>query len=155
MLFRSAYANNNTVNSDGTKTSANNKLADYGGTLGDNGHMARMKSAKNLTLEGIGDDAIIDGWGFHLICEAGSPELAKNFEVRNLTFMNTPEDAIGMEGQQETSTKTITASVERCWVHHNTFLAPSIANAAESDKSEGDGSCDFKQIGRASCRERV
>lgn len=140
-----AYANNDTVNSDGTKTSANNKLADYGGTLGDNGHMARMKSAKNLTLEGIGDDAIIDGWGFHLICEAGSPELAKNFEVRNLTFMNTPEDAIGMEGQQETSTKTITASVERCWVHHNTFLAPSIANAAESDKSEGDGSCDFKR----------
>ena len=141
-----AYAKSGvTVNADGTNPSNNAKLADYGGTLGDNGHMARIKSAKNLTLEGIGDDAIIDGWGFHLICEAASPNLAKNFEVRNLTFMNTPEDAIGMEGQQENSSKTITASVERCWIHHNTFLAPSIQNPAESDKSEGDGSCDFKR----------
>ena len=119
--------------------------ADYGGTTGDNGHMARMKSAKNITFEGVGDNAAIDGWGFHLICETAYPDYAKNFEVRNLTFMNTPEDAIGMEGQETESTLTITASVERCWVHHNTFLCPKISSPAESDKSEGDGSCDFKR----------
>ena len=118
---------------------------DWGGSVGDNGHMARMQSGKNITFEGVGNDAIIDGWGFHLICESAHPELAKNFEVRNLTFMNTPEDAVGMEGQETESTQTITAAVEHCWIHHNTFLAPSISSAAESDKSEGDGSCDFKR----------
>ena len=118
---------------------------DYGGSVGDNGHMARMKSAKNITLEGVGDDAIIDGWGFHLICETSHSAYAKNFEVRNLTFINTPEDAIGMEGQENESTLTITASVERCWIHHNCFIGPTILSPAESDKSEGDGSCDFKR----------
>ncbi|MCR5646877.1 MAG: hypothetical protein K6F81_01185 [Acholeplasmatales bacterium] len=118
---------------------------DYGGSEGDNGHMARMKSAKNLTLEGVGSEATIDGWGFHLICETAYKDYAKNFEVRNLAFINTPEDAIGMEGQETESTLTITASVERCWVHHNTFISPKISDPAESDKGEGDGSCDFKR----------
>jgi len=118
---------------------------DCGGSTGDNGHMARMKSAKNLTFEGVGSEATIDGWGFHLICETAHKDLAKNFEVRNLAFINTPEDAIGMEGQETESTLTITAAVERCWVHHNTFISPKISSPAESDKSEGDGSCDFKR----------
>lgn len=118
---------------------------DYGGSVGDNGHMARMKSAKNVTLEGVGEDAIIDGWGFHLICESSHADLAKSFEVRNLTFINTPEDAIGMEGQENESSLTITASVERCWIHHSTFIGSTILNPAESDKNNGDGSCDFKR----------
>lgn len=116
---------------------------DYGGSEGDNGHMARMKSAKDVTLEGLGTDAVIDGWGFHFMCESANPDLGKSFEVRNLTFINTPEDAIGMEGVQESG--MITASVERCWVHNNEFYCPSISSPAESDKSEGDGSCDFKR----------
>jgi len=105
--------------------------------------MARMKSAKDVTLEGVGSDAIIDGWGFHFMCESANPDLGKSFEVRNLTFINTPEDAVGMEGVQSGS--TITASVERCWVHNNEFYCPNILNPTESDKSEGDGSCDFKR----------
>ena len=116
---------------------------DYGGSEGDNGHMARMKSGKNITIEGVGTDAALDGWGIHFICETAATDLGKNFEVRNLAFMNTPEDAIGMEGQQ--SDNTITAPVERCWIHHNTFYCPHISAPAESDKSEGDGSCDFKR----------
>ena len=67
----------------------------------------------------------------------------KSFEVRNLTFDKYPEDAIGMEGVQEG--KKITGPVERCWIHHNTFLPGYCANPAESDKAEGDGSCDFKR----------
>ncbi len=68
--------------------------------------------------------------------------------MRNLTFDKYPEDAIGMEGVQEGG--KITGSVERCWVHHNTFM-PGFGNIgpdgkpAESDKAEGDGSCDFKR----------
>lgn len=116
---------------------------DYGGSQGDNGHMARIKSGTNITLEGVGADAAIDGWGFHFMCESAYPQYGKNFEVRNLCFMNNPEDAIGMEGVQEGS--VITAPVERCWVHHNTFLKPTISSPAESDKGDGDGSCDFKR----------
>ena len=120
---------------------------DYGGTVGDNGHMARMKSAKDVTLEGVGSDATIDGFGFHFMCESAYPDLGKSFEVRNLTFINTPEDAIGMEGVQVSANAAseLSASVERCWIHNNEFYGPDIANAAESDKSEGDGSCDFKR----------
>ena len=118
---------------------------DYGGSVGDNGHMARMKSAKDVTIEGVGTDAAMDGWGIHFMSETSTTAagLGKNFEVRNLTFMNQPEDAIGMEGVQEGS--VITAPVERCWIHNNEFYSPSITGPAESDKAEGDGSCDFKR----------
>ncbi|SDA24680.1 Pectate lyase, partial [Ruminococcus sp. YE78] len=116
---------------------------DYGGSVGDNGYMARMKSGKDITLEGIGTDATVNGWGFHFMCESSSPTLGKSFEVRNITFRNVPEDCIGMEGVQDGS--TITASVERCWIHNCEFYKPSISNPAESDKSGGDGACDFKR----------
>ncbi len=118
---------------------------DYGGTVGDNGYMARMSGGKDITIEGIGFDAAINGWGFHFICQTDdyTNGYGKSFEVRNLTFKNVPEDCVGMEGQQEGS--TLTAPVERCWVHNCTFLAPSISNPAESDKDGGDGACDFKR----------
>lgn len=120
---------------------------DFGGSENDNGHMARIKSGKDITLEGIGTDAVIDGWGFHFMSESAYPQLGKSFEVRNLTFINTPEDAIGMEGVQVSSSTSsdLSASVERCWIHNNEFYCPSISNPAESDKSEGDGSVDFKR----------
>ncbi len=115
-----------------------------GGGVGDNGHMARLKNLKNVTLEGVGDDAEIRGWGFHFVAGTDAKDgEGKSFEVRNLTFNEYPEDAIGMEGQA-TSTK-ITAPVERCWIHNNTFLPGRCDSPAESDKKEGDGSCDFKR----------
>ena len=116
-------------------------LSEYGGA--ENGHMASMKSGKDITLEGVGHDATIDGWGFNFSCESGKPSLGKSFEVRNLTFINTPEDAIGMEGMQ--SGTDLTGSVERCWIHRNSFYRPDIKNPAEADKAQGDGSVDFKR----------
>lgn len=122
---------------------------DYGGTYssgdGDNGHLARIKSGKNITLEGIGYDATLDGWGFHFIAESGTTGsgAGRSFEVRNLNFINTPEDGIGMEGAQ--SGTSISAPVERCWVHNNSFYCPNILNPAVSDKAQGDGSVDFKR----------
>ena len=116
---------------------------DFGGSKGDNGCMARMKSGMNITVEGVGSDACIDGWGIHFICEESAPEFGKSFEVRNLSFKNVPEDAIGMEGVQ--AGDTVTASVERCWIHNNEFYVPSIEKPAESDKKQGDGACDFKR----------
>lgn len=119
---------------------------DEGGNVEDNGHMARMKNLKNITIEGVGEDAKIEGWGIHFM--AGSDAVngqGKSFEVRNLTFDKYPEDAIGMEGVQEGG--RLTGSVERCWIHHSTFLPGYCANPApgQGDKAEGDGSCDFKR----------
>lgn len=118
-----------------------------GGSVGDNGHMARMKNLKNVTIEGVGDDATIYGWGFHFMAGSDAKNgRGKGFEVRNLTFDKVPEDCVGMEGvQQDNKAKGITGSVERCWVHNNVFLEGYCASPAESDKGEGDGSCDFKR----------
>jgi uncharacterized repeat protein (TIGR02543 family) len=136
---------------------------DNGGSLKDNGRMARMCNAKNVTVEGIGNDAEIYGWGIHFVSNDNLNAYSgagKSFEVRNITFSNYPEDAIGFEGTQGTkvdqTTGSITggassadsnlvSSVERCWVHHNSFNPGYCATPAESDKGEGDGSCDFKR----------
>ena len=120
-----------------------NNTTDFGGLKGDNGFMARMKSGKDITIEGIGTNACINGWGLHFICEESAPEFGKSFEVRNLAFRNVPEDAIGMEGVQANG--VVTASVERCWIHNNEFYVPNIEKPAESDKKQGDGACDFKR----------
>ena len=118
---------------------------DYGGSVGDNGYMARMSGGKDITVEGIGTGAGLDGWGLHFICQSNDYLLGwgRSFEVRNLTFRNVPEDCVGMEGQQDGS--TLHAPVERCWIHHCAFYGPKIANPAESDKDGGDGACDFKR----------
>lgn len=118
---------------------------DYGGSKGDNGAMARMEGGKDITIEGIGEGATIDGWGLHFICGGGdyARGWGRSFEVRNLSFYNVPEDCVGMEG--ETNQGALTAPVERCWIHHCAFYAPKIANPAESDKDGGDGACDFKR----------
>ena len=115
----------------------------YGGSVGDNGYMARMQSGKDITIEGIGTDATINGWGIHFIAETANTDLGKSFEVRNIAFRNVPEDCLGMEGQQ--GDNALTAPVERCWIHNCEFYAPKISNPAESDKDGGDGACDFKR----------
>ena len=115
----------------------------YGGSVGDNGYMARMQSGKDVTIEGIGTDATINGWGIHFIAETGNTSAGKSFEVRNIAFRNVPEDCLGMEGQQ--GDDSLTAPVERCWIHNCEFYAPKISNPAESDKDGGDGACDFKR----------
>ncbi len=139
-------------NPDGTSTITG--LTDYnaygnGGSVGDNGRMARMVNAKNLTIEGIGEDACMDGWGIHFIAddETGKhPGAGESFEVRNVTFRNYPEDAVGMEGQQEGKADgQLTDPVQRCWIHHNSFYPGYCEKPAESDKAQGDGSCDFKR----------
>lgn len=131
-----------------------------GGSTGDNGRMARMVNAHDLTIEGVGYDSAIYGWGVHFISSyySGKTErMGKGFEVRNITFEHNPEDAVGMEGEQGvlTSGGSVTDSsradsdllspVERCWVHNNTFLPGYAYKCTDSDKSEGDGSCDFKR----------
>ncbi len=115
----------------------------YGGSVGDNGFMARMSAGKDVTIEGVGNDAEINGWGIHFMATSADPQFGKSFEVRNIAFRNVPEDCLGMEGVQEGD--ALTAPVERCWIHNCEFYVPHVSNPAESDKAEGDGACDFKR----------
>ena len=112
-----------------------------GGTKGDNGNMARIKDANHITIEGIGSDAEIYGWGIHFMASVSGRGIG--FEARNLTFKDYPEDAIGLEGVQ--SGGVLTAPVQRGWLHHLTFYPGFSANPAESDKANGDGSLDIKR----------
>lgn len=114
-----------------------------GGTKGDNGNMAIIKNAKNITIEGIGYDAQIYGWGLSFYHSASQTNGGKNYEISNLTFDDYPEDAVGIQG--EMSGSNLTAPIQRVWVHNNTFLSGYCANPTESDKAAGDGSCDFKR----------
>lgn len=121
-----------------------------GGTAKDNGMVARMFNAQNITIEGIGTDATIDGWGFQVI--AGTARPSQSVEFRNLSFKTTPEDAIGLEGTvnkskdpQDKAYLDQYSPIKYCWVHNCTFYPGYCKNPAESDKAEGDGSLDFKR----------
>ena len=112
-----------------------------GGSTSDNGNLAITKYGRNITLEGIGADATIEGWGFTFSQTSTCPvESGKSFEVRNLTFEKYPEDGLGFQGDDGA-----TCPIERVWVHNNVFYPGYCANPTESDKGEGDGSCDFKR----------
>ncbi len=117
-----------------------------GGNVKDNGFMCIIKSSKNITLEGIGDDAAIEGWGFSFFVGAGYKNY-ESYEVRNLSFSKYPEDALGFQGEQSTSKAdtAVLSPIEHVWVHNCSFDTGFCANPTESDKHEGDGSCDFKR----------
>ncbi len=112
-----------------------------------NGSMCYMKYAKNVTIEGIGPDATIHGWGFSFsgdASDANNDLYGKNFEVRNLSFREVPEDCVEITGNAN-GDGTIKEGVQHAWVHNCAFYRPSdIANPAEYDKAQGDGAVDFK-----------
>lgn len=120
---------------------------DYGGGTRDNGGMAGIREINNVTLEGIGPDAAIDGWGVNYVSmsDGAATGLGRNFEVRNLTFRNVPEDCIGINGTARDN--VMVSAVEHCWVHNCAFYRPTVENPAEEDKAQGDGALDFK-LGR-------
>ncbi len=112
-----------------------------GGSTSDNGYLAITKDSRNITLEGIGTDATITGWGFTFSkSSTAGADTDKNFEVRNLTFTKYPEDGLAFQGHDSNP-----LGIQRCWVHNNNFYPGYCSNPTESDKSEGDGSCDFKR----------
>ena len=110
-----------------------------------NGSMCFMKYAKNVTIEGIGPDATIKGWGISFSGDAtDGSNWGKNFEVRNLSFKEVPEDCVEVTGSANKD-GTIKEGVEHAWVHNCAFYRPTdIKNPAESDKVQGDGALDFK-----------
>ena len=113
----------------------------YGGSSGDNGNMAIIKNGYNITLEGIGTDAEIYGWGFSFTRDTENNDYyGRGFEVRNLKFNYYPEDALGFEGGNYD-----TKPIRRIWVHNNSFYKGHSDSYTDKDKADGDGSCDFKR----------
>ncbi|MCH5256204.1 MAG: InlB B-repeat-containing protein [Lachnospiraceae bacterium] len=97
----------------------------------DKGDIA-IENGKNvgagITVEGVGEDAVANGWGIRVLN-------ASNVEIRNLGFMNcdsTEGDNIGI--QQDNT---------HIWVHNCDFF---YGNAgSEGDQKKGDGMLDCKK----------
>ncbi len=82
----------------------------------------------SITFEGIGNDAVADGWGIRI-------KNAANVEIRNIGTMNTNSDEGDNIGLQQNN--------EYIWVHHCDFF---YGNAGgDSDQAKGDGALDCKR----------
>ncbi|MGF7138518.1 pectate lyase family protein [Roseimarinus sediminis] len=82
----------------------------------------------SITFEGIGNDAVADGWGIRV-------KNASNIEIRNIGFMNTDSDEGDDLGLQQNN--------EYIWVHHCDFF---YGNAGgDADQAKGDGALDCKK----------
>ena len=91
--------------------------------LNSNGYL-QLKGCYNTTLEGVGKDATINGWGLLV-------RSAKNIEIRNLGIMLFPDDAVSLDTDNE-----------NIWVHHNDIFYGTAGS--DSDQAKGDGSTDVK-----------
>ncbi|MDE7087673.1 MAG: hypothetical protein K2O67_05730 [Clostridia bacterium] len=102
-----------------------------------------ISGAKDVTIEGIGEDARIFQWGMTF-------KNSNSIEVRNLTFEDYTEDACSFEGgSSNTSSSSADGfTYKNFWIHHNTFEEG--VNywdvCSEQDKHDGDGSTDIKRV---------
>lgn len=84
----------------------------------------------SITFEGVGDDAVADGWGIRI-------KNATNIEIRNMGIMNTDSDEGDDIGLQQDNFYI--------WVHHCDFFYG--AAGGDADQSKGDGALDSKKSG--------
>lgn len=82
----------------------------------------------NITFEGVGTDAVANGWGIRL-------KNANNIEIRNLAIMNVDSDEGDNIGLQQNN--------NYIWIHHNDFFYGK-ANS-DADQAKGDGALDCKK----------
>lgn len=81
-------------------------------------------SEVNITMEGIGDDAVIRGFGLLI-------RNCKSLELRNFAVMLAKDDAISLDTENG-----------NCWVHHMDLFYGKTGSA--SDQAKGDGTLDVK-----------
>lgn len=97
----------------------------------DKGDMAienGQKAEAGITIEGVGEDAVANGWGIRV-------DKASNIEIRNLAFMNcrsTERDNVGL--WQDNA---------HVWVHNCDFFYGE--PGSEADQKKGDGMLDCKK----------
>ncbi|SHJ03360.1 Por secretion system C-terminal sorting domain-containing protein [Fibrobacter sp. UWP2] len=81
-----------------------------------------------LTIEGVGADAVANGWGIRL-------KNAQNVEIRNMGFMNVDSDEGDNIGLQQND--------QYIWVHNNDFFYGHAGS--DKDQVKGDGALDCKK----------
>jgi pectate lyase len=81
-----------------------------------------------ITLEGVGNDAVADGWGIRI-------KSASNVEIRNIGTMNCDSDEGDNIGLQQDN--------DYIWVHNSDFFYGHAGSAA--DQAKGDGALDCKK----------
>ena len=81
-----------------------------------------------ITLEGVGNDAVADGWGIRV-------KSASNVEIRNIGTMNCDSDEGDNIGLQQDN--------DYIWVHNVDFFYGHAGSAA--DQAKGDGALDCKK----------
>jgi len=83
-----------------------------------------------ITFEGVGDDAVADGWGIRV-------KNASNIEIRNIGLMNCNSEEGDDIGLQQDN--------EYIWVHHcDLFYGDA---GSDADQAKGDGALDSKTSG--------
>lgn len=81
-----------------------------------------------ITIEGVGDDAVADGWGIRL-------KNSSNIEIRNIATMNCNSDEGDNIGLQQNN--------DYIWIHHCDFFYGDAGS--DSDQAKGDGALDCKK----------
>ena len=94
-----------------------------------NNYMLAFQNMKNVTIEGIGEDATVHGWGF-------SFKRCQNFEVRNIGIMW--YGGVGGDGDG----LSLDTENKNFWVHNCDFFYG--APGKDSDQVKGDGAIDLK-----------
>lgn len=84
--------------------------------------------AVNITFEGVGEDTIFNGLGLRLNGVA-------NCEIRNIAFWNWHDDAIQLQGNENSNH----------WIHNNDLF---YGENHGGDQKKGDGSTDIKDDSR-------
>ena len=106
------------------------QLAD-GGTYMYNGDVVienKKNASSSITMEGIGNDAVVNGWGIRI-------KNASNVEIRNLGFMLTNADEGDNIGLQQDN--------DHIWVHNCDMFYG--AAGGDADQAKGDGALDAKR----------
>lgn len=83
----------------------------------------QVKGCYNVTMEGVGEDTILEGWSF-LMREAN------NVEIRNFGIKSFKDDGLSLDTDNT-----------NVWVHNNDIF---YGNNKGGDQEKGDGSCDVK-----------
>ncbi len=84
--------------------------------------------ASSITFEGVGSDAVANGWGLRL-------KSASNIEVRNIGFMLT--------NAGEGDNISLQQNNDHIWVHNNDLFYG--APGSDADQAKGDGALDCKK----------
>ncbi len=91
-------------------------------------YLLGIRNTKNVTIEGVGEDAAIHGWGITF-------KESSNIELRNFAIMwyggGTDSDATALDGNND-----------NIWIHNLEYFYG--AHGPDSDQSKGDGSIDMK-----------